>query len=349
LFKPLRQVTHLSLVIVIIIVLLTGIPVIKLESTGQIQSSVDPFGVNSMTKEIQASEKVTTVETVASIASVIDPSMGEEAFQIADSQAAKTSYAISGDAISALPYASTSSSANGKAGFQRYVVQTGDTLSGIASQFGITTDSIKWSNGMSDADFVKPGQTLNIPSITGIIYTVRSGDSIEGIASRFKSSSSLIIAQNDLYGESIKAGMVLVVPDGEIVDTPAQPQQTQTGSRGRITSRGSVPSYVQTSRGPNRFPWGWCTWYVASRRYVPWNGNAAEWYWNAQRYGRSVGKTPVPGAIYVSWESSVGHVAYVESVGNGSYTISEMNARGFGVISRRTIRSGSVPLIGFIY
>jgi surface antigen len=51
----------------------------------------------------------------------------------------------------------------------------------------------------------------------------------------------------------------------------------------------------------------------------------------------------------VTWESGVGHVAYVESVSGGSFTISEMNYRGYGIISSRTLTPSSVPLIGFIY
>jgi len=52
----------------------------------------------------------------------------------------------------------------------------------------------------------------------------------------------------------------------------------------------------------------------------------------------------------VTWESGWGHVAIVESVNaDGSWTVSEMNFAGFGVISSRTIRPGRVPLLGFIY
>jgi peptidoglycan DL-endopeptidase CwlO len=82
---------------------------------------------------------------------------------------------------------------------------------------------------------------------------------------------------------------------------------------------------------------------------VPWSGNAKDWYWNAQAYGRSVGRTPVPGAIMVTWESGYGHVAYVESTNGNTFTVSEMNYKGFGIVSTRTLTTSQVPLIGFIY
>ncbi len=107
---------------------------------------------------------------------------------------------------------------------------------------------------------------------------------------------------------------------------------------------------VQASSGPNHFTYGYCTWYVANRRYIPWYGNAIEWWPNARAYGFAEGSAPQVGAVMVTRESGYGHVAYVESVnGDGSWTVSEMNYAGWGVVTRRTIRPGQVPLVGFIY
>jgi hypothetical protein len=97
------------------------------------------------------------------------------------------------------------------------------------------------------------------------------------------------------------------------------------------------------------FPWGYCTWYVSTRRQIPWSGDAWSWYGAAISMGYNVGSAPRPGAIMVSKEGPVGHVAYVESVDGSYFTISEMNFRGYGVVDQRTIRIGSIPLYGFIY
>jgi hypothetical protein len=110
------------------------------------------------------------------------------------------------------------------------------------------------------------------------------------------------------------------------------------------------PGAIVEPPGGNHFAYGYCTWYVANRRNVPWLGNAIEWWANARPYGYAEGQTPVVGAIMVTRESGWGHVAYVESVnGDGSWTVSEMNFAGWNVVSRRTIRPGQVPLMGFIY
>jgi surface antigen len=102
--------------------------------------------------------------------------------------------------------------------------------------------------------------------------------------------------------------------------------------------------------GGNHFAYGYCTWYVANRRNIPWFGNAIEWWPNARPYGYAEGASPAVGAVMVTRESPIGHVAYVESVnGDGSWTVSEMNYVGWNTVSRRTIHPGQVPLVGFIY
>jgi surface antigen len=102
--------------------------------------------------------------------------------------------------------------------------------------------------------------------------------------------------------------------------------------------------------GGNHFAFGYCTWYVATRRNIPWFGNAIEWWPNARSYGYAEGQAPVVGAVMVTRESSVGHVAYVESVGSdGSWTVSEMNYVAWNVTSRRTLRPGQASVVGFIY
>src|SRR5438445_499418 len=96
-----------------------------------------------------------------------------------------------------------------------------------------------------------------------------------------------------------------------------------------------VPAPVKASpvrpraAGSGRFAYGYCTWWVASRRPIPWTGNAWQWWGNAPAFGMAEGPTPRPGAIMamgISSSSPQGHVAYVESVNaDGSFTVSETN------------------------
>jgi surface antigen len=100
------------------------------------------------------------------------------------------------------------------------------------------------------------------------------------------------------------------------------------------------------------FPWGQCTWYVSKeRKGLGFRGNAGEMYGNAKRAGYKVGKTPVPGAIAVTRESSYGHVSIVRSYDpkNGTFVVEEANFKGFGIVSKRKISLKNPLLVGFIY
>ncbi len=46
-----------------------------------------------------------------------------------------------------------------------YIVQPGDTLSGLAAEFGTTVDEIIAANGLTDPDALQVGQSLIIPSL----------------------------------------------------------------------------------------------------------------------------------------------------------------------------------------
>src|SRR5260370_20459898 len=103
-----------------------------------------------------------------------------------------------------------------------------------------------------------------------------------------------------------------------------------------------------------KFPCGYGTWCVADRRYVPWNGNAYEWWSNARLFGFAEGQIQMAGSIMVqgiSWTSPVGDVAYVESVNaDGSFTVSAMNYGGWGRVDYPTIKSpAGLDLLGSSY
>lgn len=101
----------------------------------------------------------------------------------------------------------------------------------------------------------------------------------------------------------------------------------------------------------HRFPYGYCTYYVSTKRIIPWSGNAIAWLSGAQSFGFSTGNTPAVGSILVTREGGyTGHVAFVEAVNEDqTITISEMNYAGWGKISQRTISIFYGPIMGYIY
>ncbi|MPZ22036.1 MAG: LysM peptidoglycan-binding domain-containing protein [Dehalococcoidia bacterium] len=63
------------------------------------------------------------------------------------------------------PTASVTATAGAGAGQRpdEYVVQEGDTLSGIATQFDLTVDALAAANGIDNPELIQIGQTLTIP------------------------------------------------------------------------------------------------------------------------------------------------------------------------------------------
>ena len=235
---------------------------------------------------------------------------------------------------------------------QTYVVQDGDVLGDISGRFGLRLDTVRQSNNLVDADTLKIGQRLLIPPTNGVLVTVAAGDTVASLASRYHVDQVAVVAYNRIAAPSaLVVGSLLMLPDGTGL-LPAQAPQAQAVS-GSGPQGGSRPSSaIPYGRSVyNNFPFGQCTWWVASQRNIPWNGNAWEWFGQAQANGRATGHTPSVGAIMVTWENRFyGHVSLVEAVyGDGSWTVSEMNYQGWGIVDRRRIRPGSVPLIGFIY
>jgi surface antigen/LysM repeat protein len=251
-------------------------------------------------------------------------------------------------------------------GVNMYVVQTGDTLGSIAAKNKVSINTILWANDISNVDQIKPGDTLFILPVSGIQYAVKAGDNIDGIAAKFKADKDKIISFNDLPANGdLTVGEEIVIPDGQ-GEAPSSPQTSTTpktpddgsiiGKRQYANATGGTP---EVSSGAilggkpgtgHRFPYGYCTWYVAQKRNVPWGGNAGTWIYHAKAGGYATGRTPKAGAIVVTTENRYyGHVAYVEKVSGGTITVSEMNYVGFGKVSRRTLSASDRAIKGFIY
>lgn len=113
--------------------------------------------------------------------------------------------------------------ANDKPTITTYTVAPGDTLSSIASQFTISTNTILWANDMTPKSKLKVGQKLTILPVTGIEYKVAKGDTLSSIVKKFKADTNEVVAFNELDdSHKIKVGQVLIIPDAEpvVVEKP---------------------------------------------------------------------------------------------------------------------------------
>ena len=194
-----------------------------------------------------------------------------------------------------------------------YAVLEGDTFASLAVKFGVTSDSIKWSNPTL-AYSLAVGNVLVIPPVNGLVYTAKVGDTVDSLATKFKANKDSIIGDNNTELAGLQPGEQLLIRNG------SQVALTTYYGYGYSSSWGG-PSY-----GSNGYDYGYCTWYVANQVSVPSNwGNAVSWAYFAQLSGWKVSSSPTVGSIaqtrnmacYRTSDGTttcLGHVAVVEAV-----------------------------------
>jgi LysM repeat protein len=133
---------------------------------------------------------------------------------------------------------SNNSPAPASTGEGAYIVQAGDTLSGIALQFGVSLSDLASANKISVMSYVYIGQTLRIPgqsaaptpapaatptkapvatapaqsNASGTVYTVQSGDTLTAIAVRFGTTVAALQQANNIGDpNSLFVGQKLVI------------------------------------------------------------------------------------------------------------------------------------------
>ncbi|HEU4914646.1 MAG TPA: CHAP domain-containing protein [Candidatus Saccharimonadales bacterium] len=236
-----------------------------------------------------------------------------------------------------------------------YIAQAGDTIAAIAAKFNVTSDSIRWSNGLT-GDAISSGTKVNIPPVNGIVYTVKPGDTPDSLATKYKASKEQIVAYNDAELSGLPVGGLIIIPNGQ--------EPTPVSTRGGSGSYG----FFFGGGGYNGYDRGFCTWYVANKRAsigrpIPGGlGNANTWDDRAPSAGFTVNKIPAYGAAVVTKQSRPGHVAFVERVNDdGSIWISEMNssgqrgiddprpARGWGVVDFKLISASAASSYSYIH
>src|SRR3990167_1843993 len=118
----------------------------------------------------------------------------------------------------------------------KYTVAKSDTLGKISKKFGVSVREIKKANGLS-SDTLRAGMRLSIPglystesgeseaeSVTASSlprgeYVVKKGDTLGRIARRYDVTIKELKKENNIKGNSIRAGQVLYIPGYERQET----------------------------------------------------------------------------------------------------------------------------------
>jgi LysM repeat protein len=217
------------------------------------------------------------------------------------------------DATLYKPVAVDTSVASSIGMLQHYTVRDGDTLTSIASHFGVSMMTVWWANNMTSKDSLKAGEDLVIPPVSGLVVTVKAGDTLDSLAAANKISVDDIVAVNELKDTNLIVGQVLVLPGakGAPMPTPKPTTRPVFGGGGN-GGTGVAPRYSGGS-------WAWP---------VVGGGNYISQYFHYGHYGVDIAAdygTPIVApvashVIFAGWKSNGGGYQVWLALGNGLYT-----------------------------
>jgi len=103
--------------------------------------------------------------------------------------------------------------------FATYNVRRGDTLRRVATDFGVTVDSIQRASGLLNPNLLIPGQVLTIPRESGWLYRVQTGETLDIVALRFGISPNDLIDASTLNSANVRPGDVVFIPNSALAGT----------------------------------------------------------------------------------------------------------------------------------
>lgn len=270
-------------------------------------------------------------------------SLGSSNYLNMDYISAVTQYSINQTASTKIEKTNIVDTSSLAKGVIEYEVGAGESMDNIAASFGLSTDQIRWSNGMKNTD-VSQDQTLFLPSVSGIVYTVKEGDTVQSIAEKYGSTVEEIEEKNNLTTRGLSSGVKIVVPNGVVPETE-RPEYVAPAQSTYVGTSVYAPQTTLYSTSSNPMPYGWCTWYAwqwraDNSRTLPGGlGNARYWAGQLASKGYSVDGNPSYGDVFVSQAGYYGHVGIVTGVnGDGTIEITDMNGiSGWGRVGTKTV------------
>ncbi|MEJ5945868.1 LysM peptidoglycan-binding domain-containing protein [Pseudokineococcus basanitobsidens] len=141
---------------------------------------------------------------------------------------------------------------------RRYVVQPGDTVSGIAARSGLSQRDVVAANGLDASGAIRAGQVLVLDraaaaaATPGGTYVVRAGDTVSGIAARTGTSQRAVVEANGLDARaSIREGQVLRLAGGAPAPTRSTPAPTRATTTYTVR-RGDTVSGIAARTGTSQ-------------------------------------------------------------------------------------------------
>ncbi len=181
-----------------------------------------------------------------------------------------------------------------------YTVERGDTVSKLASRFGLQEATIRFNNfEIYDPDLLEIGATLNLPVRDGVIYVVQGGDNLTSVSQNYDADveATVAFAGNGLRSaDEIWVGQTLLLVGG-----------SASVASGSFVGEWSMPSF------------GWpmavtqiSTYFGAPRANSYGYHTGVDW---PAPYGTLVGSTAGGVVSFAGWDGGYGYWVEVDHGG----------------------------------
>jgi murein DD-endopeptidase MepM/ murein hydrolase activator NlpD len=203
-----------------------------------------------------------------------------------------------------------------------YRVRSGDTLTGIASHFGISMMTLWWANHLKSKDDLKVGEKLLIPPVDGTVHVVKAGETLAKIASAADIPLTDIVSFNGLTSQQVSVGQTLILPGGHGKPIPT-PKPVAHPTR----SSGGGHYTTPATYGGGQFAWPVPGGYIS--QYFHYGHPALD---IAAPYGSRIVAAASGTVIYAGWKDNGGGYQVWIAHGSGLYTTyNHMSAITVGV------------------
>jgi len=97
-----------------------------------------------------------------------------------------------------------------------YMVQSGDNISTLATNFGLNQDTIISVNKITYTRLLQAGKPLKIANQDGVFHTVKNGENLSAIAEKYKANTEAIKTANELFSDKVVTGTELFIPGARL-------------------------------------------------------------------------------------------------------------------------------------
>ncbi len=150
-----------------------------------------------------------------------------------------------------------------------YTVQQGDTLFGIADNFGVKPETLLWGNFevlKDNPHLLSPTMVLNILPTNGVYYKWQAGDTVDAVAASFKTEPESILDYpgNRIDLTQITEGKITITPETWVIIPEGKRPLKDWGppaisranpAAARYYGEGSCGSVYEGAIGTGTFVW----------------------------------------------------------------------------------------------